>query len=114
MKTEQPASYEEAADLLRGAAADGRPVRFRGRGTKLCWGQPVTEPDLVIYPGGHDRVLEYNAGDSTAVLQAGVPFAVAQEAFRSAGQMLALDPPLSLWGAAGDDAAIEAADGGAT
>lgn len=114
MKTEQPASYEEAAEALRAAATDGRRVRFRGGGTKLGWGRPVPEPDLEICTGGLDRVLEHNAGDFTAVLQAGVPLAVAQEAFASAGQMLALDPPLSPWGNAGDDAAIEAADAGAT
>jgi glycolate oxidase FAD binding subunit len=114
MKTEQPTSYEEAAEALRSAAADGRRVRFRGGGTKLGWGRVVPEPDLEICTGGLDRVLEHNAGDFTAVLQAGVPLAVAQAAFAEAGQMLALDPPLSPWGALGDDAALEAADGGAT
>ena len=114
MKSESPASYEEAAELLRAAGADGRWVRFRGGGTKLGWGRPVPEPDLEICTQGLDRVLEHNAGDFTAVLQAGVPLAVAQDALAGAGQMLALDPPLSPWGGAGDDAAIEAADAGAT
>jgi glycolate oxidase FAD binding subunit len=114
VKTEQPGSYEEAAELLRAAADDGRPVRFRGGGTKLEWGRPVPEPELQICTQGLDRVLEHNAGDFTAVLQAGTPLSEAQEVFAGAGQMLALDPPLSPWGAAGDDAAIEAGDGGAT
>ena len=114
MKTVQPGSYEEAAELLRAAADDGRRVRFRGGGTKLEWGRPVPGPDLEICTQGLDRVLEHNAGDFTAVLQAGTPLSVAQEVFAGAGQMLALDPPLSPWGAAGDDAAIEAGDGGAT
>jgi glycolate oxidase FAD binding subunit len=111
---EQPASYEEAADRLRSAAADGRRLRFRGAGTKFEWGRPVPEPDLEVCTSGLGRVLEHNAGDFTAVLQAGVPLAVAQETFAQAGQMLALDPPLSPWGNAGDDAAIEAGDAGAT
>lgn len=114
MKNETPASYEEAAELLRSAAVDGRTVRFRGGGTKLGWGRPVPEPEVEVCTGGLDRVLEHNAGDFTAVLQAGAPLSVAQEVFASAGQMLALDPPLSPWGSAGDDAAIEAADAGAT
>jgi glycolate oxidase FAD binding subunit len=114
VKTETPGSYEEAAQLLGGAASDGRRVRFRGGGTKLGWGRPVPEPDLEICTGGLGRVLEHNAGDFTAVLQAGVPLAVAQEVFAGAGQMLALDPPLSPWGGAGDDTAIEATDAGAT
>jgi glycolate oxidase FAD binding subunit len=114
VKVEQPESYEEAAELLKGAAADGRRVRFRGGGTKLGWGRPVPEPDLEVCTGALDKVLEHNAGDFTAVLQAGVPLATAQNTLAEAGQMLALDPPLSPWGAAGDDAAIEAADAGAT
>jgi glycolate oxidase FAD binding subunit len=114
VKSEAPNSYDEAAELLRAAADDGRRVRFRGGGTKLEWGPPVPDPDLHICTGGLDRVLEHNAGDFTAVLQAGAPLSVAQETFAQAGQMLALDPPLSPWGSAGDDAAIEAADVGAT
>jgi glycolate oxidase FAD binding subunit len=114
VKTVQPGSYEEAADLLRAAAEDGRRVRFRGGGTKLEWGRPVPGPDLEICTQGLDLVLEHNAGDFTAVLQAGTPLSVAQEVFAGAGQMLALDPPLSPWGAAGDDAALEASDAGAT
>ena len=114
MKVEQPESYEEAAELLKGAAADGRRVRFRGGGTKLGWGRPVPEPDLEVCTGALDKVLEHNAGDFTAVLQAGVPLATAENTLAEAGQMLALDPPLSPWGAAGDDAATEAGDAGAT
>ena len=114
MKAEMPTSYEEAAELLRSAAGDGRAVRFRGGGTKLGWGRAVPEPDLEVCTQGLGRVLEHNAGDFTAVLQAGVPLAVAQDRLAEAGQMLALDPPLSPWGGAGDDAAIEATDTGAT
>jgi glycolate oxidase FAD binding subunit len=114
VKVEQPGSYEDAAELLRAAAAEGRRVRFRGGGTKLGWGRAVPEPDLEICTQGLGVVLEHNAGDFTAVLQAGVPLAVAQETFAGAGQMLALDPPLSPWGGAGDDAALEASDAGAT
>jgi glycolate oxidase FAD binding subunit len=114
VKAENPTSYEEAAELLRAAAEDGRRARFRGGGTKLEWGRPVPGPDLEICTGGLGRVLEHNAGDFTAVLQAGTPLSLAQEVFAGAGQMLALDPPLSPWGAAGDDAAIEAGEAGAT
>ncbi len=41
-----------------------------------------------------DEVVEHNEGDLTAVLQAGVPLAPAQEALAGANQMVALDPPL--------------------
>jgi glycolate oxidase FAD binding subunit len=90
----EPASFEEAAELLAQCAADGSRVRFRGGGTKLAWGTPVEEPFVWLSSRRLDQVVAHNAGDLTAVFQAGVPLAVAQAALRSARQRLALDPPL--------------------
>ena len=73
------------------AAASGR-VRVVGAGTKRRWA-PSADGAAELSTAGLDRVVEHNAGDLTAVLQAGVPLARAQETFASAGQMLALDPP---------------------
>jgi glycolate oxidase FAD binding subunit len=93
VRIEEPGSADEAADILRSAAAEGLSVRFRGGGTKLHWGNPVGEPDIVLSTAKLNRVVEHNAGDLTAVLEAGVPLAAAQEVFATSGQMLALDPP---------------------
>ena len=79
---------ELAAEL---AGAPGT-VRVRGAGTKLRWA-PDSGAAVEVSTAGLDRVVEHNAGDLTAVLEAGVPLARAQEVFASAGQMLALDPP---------------------
>ncbi|MGZ4173945.1 MAG: FAD-binding oxidoreductase [Solirubrobacteraceae bacterium] len=99
-----PESFEQAAAWLAEAAAEGRSVHPRGSGTKLGWGA-VTEPAATeISTARLDAVLEHNAGDLTAVLQAGVPLAQAQARFATAGQMLALDPPLGE-GVAGADSA---------
>jgi glycolate oxidase FAD binding subunit len=95
-----PATFEEAAAVLARAGASGRAVRVRGSGTKLGWGVPTTNPPIELRTGRLDRVLEHNAGDLTAVLEAGVPVARAQETFAVAAQMLALDPPLSAPGVA--------------
>jgi glycolate dehydrogenase FAD-binding subunit len=76
------------ADVL----SEGRPVRFAGGGTK-DWGAPPSA-DVELSLTGLDRILEHNEGDLTAVLEAGVPLAAAQERFAAKGQMLALDPPL--------------------
>jgi len=84
-----PASAAELAAEL--AAACGT-VRVLGAGTKLGWA-PDASPELELSTAGLDRIVEHNAGDLTAVLEAGVPLARAQEVFREAGQMLALDPP---------------------
>jgi glycolate oxidase FAD binding subunit len=94
VRTEEPASADEAAEVLRSAAAEGLSVRFRGGGTKLDWGNPVGEPDVMISTKRLDRILEHNAADLTAVLEAGMPLAAAQQVFAASGQMLALDPPL--------------------
>jgi glycolate oxidase FAD binding subunit len=90
----RPATAQEAAELLRAAE---RPVRPRGGGTKP-WGPP--DEGEVLETGGLDRILEHNVGDFTAVLEAGVPLAVAQAAFAEHGQMLAIDPALN------DDATV--------
>jgi glycolate oxidase FAD binding subunit len=83
-----PQTARDVADVL----SEGRPVRFVGGGTK-AWGAPSTA-DVELSLGGLDRLLEHNEGDLTAVMEAGVPLAAAQERFAAAGQMLALDPPL--------------------
>ena len=85
---------DELTAELRSAAAAGRAVRVRGAGTKLSWaGIAALEPEVELSTAGLDRLLEHNAGDLTAVVEAGVPLATAQGTFAKAGQMLALDPP---------------------
>jgi glycolate oxidase FAD binding subunit len=94
VRTEAPASFEEAAALLRRAGENGRSVRLRGGGTKLGWGAAGPEAEVEVSTAGLTRLVEHNAGDLTAVLEAGLPLAAAQAAFAESGQMLALDPPL--------------------
>jgi glycolate oxidase FAD binding subunit len=89
-----PKTFEQAAEALASATADGRAVRIRGGGTKLGWGLPGKETDVELRTSSLTRIVEHNAGDLTAVLEAGVSLAAAQRRFAEAGQMLALDPPL--------------------
>ena len=90
----EPQTFAEAAETLAAATADRRAVRIRGAGTKLGWGRPTESTAVELSMRGLSEILEHNAGDHTAVLQAGVPLAAAQRAFAQAGQRLALDPPL--------------------
>jgi len=85
-------SPASAAELAAALAEAGTSVRVRGAGTKLAWAGDAA-PGLELSTERLDRVIEHNAGDLTAVLEAGVPLARAQELFAEAGQMLALDPP---------------------
>ncbi len=108
MSAERPASPGEAAAVMGRCGADGLRLRIRGGGTKLGWGRPLADPDVELSTARLDRIVEHNAGDLTAVLQAGVSLARAQAAFAEAGQMLALDPPLGGRGdgGAGDGATV--------
>jgi glycolate oxidase FAD binding subunit len=91
VETRAPGSIDEAAEALKGADK----VRFAGGGTRAAWGDPTEPADVELSTTNLRDIVEHNAGDLTAVLDAGVGYAVAQEAFRDAGQMLAVDPPTS-------------------
>jgi glycolate oxidase FAD binding subunit len=102
---EAPSSVEEAAEVMRAAGEEGRRVRIRGGGTKRSWGRPRRSghagrpgepPDVELSTESLDEVVEHNEGDLTAVLQAGVPLARAQEVLGEADQMIALDPPFGV------------------
>jgi len=88
-----PTSTDEAAALLRAAAAHGLAVVPRGAGTGLGWGTPPASCDLVVDTSLMDRVLEHAAGDLVARMQAGVSIGKAGSVLAAAGQQLALDAP---------------------
>ena len=67
-----PASTEEAAGLLRAAAAAGLAVVPRGAGTGFGWGSPPSRCDLVVDLGSMDKVIEHGAGDLVVQVQAGL------------------------------------------
>ena len=88
---------------MRSTGSAYQSVRIRGGGTKLAWGRPAwperlgrpTEPTAMeLSTERLDQLVEHNEGDLTAVLQAGMPLARAQQALAGADQMVALDPPL--------------------
>jgi glycolate oxidase FAD binding subunit len=91
--TQAPATREELASALAAAAEAGTPVRFRGGGTKSGWPPAAPDEAIELTTAGLTRIVEHNAGDLTAVLEAGVPLAEAQAVFAKEGQRLALDPP---------------------
>jgi glycolate oxidase FAD binding subunit len=67
----------EAAEFLATANAEGRRVRI---------GEDLTTAGL-------DRILEYEPGDLTCVVEAGVRLSTLQAALAEHGQRLSLDPP---------------------
>jgi FAD/FMN-containing dehydrogenase len=83
----------EVSALLREAAAAGLAVVPRGAGTGLGWGAPPSRCDLVVDLRSMDQVVEHEAGDLVARVQAGATIGQLAVAFGSAGQQLALDVP---------------------
>jgi len=94
-----PASVAEASAVMRAAAGLGLAVLPRGTGTRLAWGAPPRRCDLVVDTLRLDRVLEHEAGDLVARVQAGVTIEKLAGVLGLAGQQLALDLPAAPGGA---------------
>ena len=112
MQVETLSEYAEVAEALRATAGEGGSVRLCGGGTKLCWGRPPLSGAVSLPTLGLDNIVEHNAGDLTAVVQAGVRLADAQSAFAEAGQMLAVAPPLGAGEGATIGGVVATADSG--
>lgn len=90
-----PHSFSEAAAALRGAAAQQRPVRIVGGGTKLTWGASTPPGALQLHMAHLSRVVIHEDRRS-ATINAGTPLIRAQTIFARERLMLALDPQLGL------------------
>jgi glycolate oxidase FAD binding subunit len=86
-----PGSTEEAAAVVRAAAAEGLAIVARGSGTKLGWGTPPRRLDLIVDTHRLDRVIEHAAGDLVVIAQAGVSLAALGERLAGDRQRLAVD-----------------------
>ncbi|MEA2155662.1 MAG: glycolate oxidase binding subunit, partial [Solirubrobacteraceae bacterium] len=111
LRSETPRSAEDAAELLRACAQEGTGVRIAGAETKP-WGLPGEDCGVRLATAALDAIVEHNAGDFTAVLQAGVCLRALDETLAGAGQMFALDPPRGAGERATVGGAIAAGDSG--
>src|SRR6266566_10159205 len=87
----EPASTQEAAAVLRAAAAQDLAVVVRGGGTRQDWAVPPRRLDLILETRRLTGVVEHAAGDLIVVVRAGTPMAELQDKLAPAGQQLALD-----------------------
>jgi glycolate oxidase len=78
----EPESVAAAAEALAGAAREGKRVSIERDGG-----------DIVLSTRRLDRVLEHEAGDLTATVEAGVTLSALARRLAQHGQMLPLDPP---------------------
>jgi glycolate oxidase FAD binding subunit len=96
-----PGSTEEVSAVLRAAAGSGLRVVARGTGTRLTWGLPPTDLDLIVDLSRMDAVLAHTAGDLVVTVQAGLRMAALQDALALRRQRLALDGGDTLGGTVG-------------
>ena len=92
-KIMQPGDAEEAARQLLLCDRAGARVVVWGGGTQICVGSRPRQYDVAFSMQGMTRLLEYEPGDLTCRVEAGMPVDVLQAALRARGQRLPLDPP---------------------
>ncbi|GAA2790108.1 FAD-binding oxidoreductase [Saccharopolyspora taberi] len=85
---------ETAAAVLKIAAEHGLSVVPKGSGSKLDWGAPPREVDLLLDVSAATGVVEHAAGDLVVHARAGTPLAEVRRVVGEAGQQLAIDQPL--------------------
>ena len=82
---------EQYADRIRSAAAEKRPLRLRGGGSKDFYGQALEGEvlDTRAYAG----IVAYEPTELVITVRAGTPLAELEAALRAQGQQLAFEPP---------------------
>jgi len=87
-----PATYEQAAEVMRYAHAEGLAVIPRGGGTHVHIGNVPARYDIALSLSRLNAVVEHEPADLTATVQAGMTLAGLQRRLAAAGQLLPLDP----------------------
>jgi glycolate oxidase FAD binding subunit len=90
----EPGDEHDIAKVLKLANDAGLAVIPRGGGTKLAWGNPPQNADVLLSTARVNRVLEHAWSDLTVTVEAGCTIMQLQETLAQHGQRLALDP---LW-----------------
>jgi glycolate oxidase FAD binding subunit len=86
-----PLSTDEVAAVMRVASSAGLSVVARGAGTKLDWGNSPASADLMVDLSRMDRVIEHEAGDLVARVEAGTTLAHLSQVLGSKGQRFPVD-----------------------
>ena len=89
-----PENRRQAADVMRWAADNRVTVFPRGGGTKLGLGNPPETVGLVLDLSRLNRVIDYQPGDMTATVEAGITIEELQRELATARQFVPLESPL--------------------
>jgi glycolate oxidase FAD binding subunit len=96
-----PRDAEQLAALLRFASERRLGVIPRGAGTKMALGRPPERADVLLSMERLNQIVEYQAQDLTATVQAGCPLTSLQAELGRAGQYLPINPPHAARGTIG-------------
>jgi len=88
-----PATYEQVAEVMRYAHAEGLAVIPRGGGAHMHIGNVPSRYDIALSLSRLNTVVEHEPADLTATMQAGMTLGELQRRLGGAGQLLPLDPP---------------------
>lgn len=84
-------ALSQLVERVRAAAADARPLRLRGGGTKDFYGQELLGD--VLDTRAWRGIVSYEPSELVVTARAGTPLTELQEVLAGKGQVLAFDPP---------------------
>jgi glycolate oxidase FAD binding subunit len=82
---------DQFADRIRCAAAENKPLRLRGGGTKDFYGQSLAGE--VLDTREYSGIIAYEPSELVITVRCGTPLAELEAALRAEGQQLAFEPP---------------------
>ena len=88
-----PDDRQQVADVMRWAAENDVTVFPRGGGSKMALGNPPDSVGLVLDLSRLNRVIDYQPGDMTVTVEAGVTLAALQQELATARQFVPLESP---------------------
>ena len=89
-----PEDRGQVQDVMRWASESGVTVFPRGGGTKAALGNPPDSVGVVLDLSRLNRVIDYQPGDMTATVEAGITIDALQRELATAGQFVPLESPL--------------------
>lgn len=87
-----PPTIAILAEIVKEASQQQWRILICGNGSKLNWGNPSTNIQLVVSTQKCDRLIEHAVGDLTVTVEAGMKLVDLQAKLRSHDQFLPIDP----------------------
>jgi len=89
----EPATLDEATEVVAACARDRRHLAFAGGGTELGLGAPPERLDVLLRTTALNRIVEHAPLDQIVTVECGARIGELQRALAAHGQRLSIDPP---------------------